>query len=249
MRLSVLGLAILMTLSSCVSSKKYDALAAEKDALAASLAESQEAIKKLEEENALLMQEKNNMSSEIATIKADLQATKGEIEKVKQQVAMKDAELQKIKTEVKSAFGDYEAAGLTVTTDENALYITMPEKVLFKSGSARLDKQDKEVLKKLADILVKSPDLMVTVEGHTDDQPIASGQYTDNWDLSVARAVAVTRELVKMGVKPDQVTASGAGEFSPAVTENPKSKETRQANRRTEFVLVPRVDKLYDLTK
>lgn len=249
MKFTVLILAVLVTFSSCVSSKKYDMLMAEKDALAKSLAESQEAIKKLEQDNAQLMQDKDDLAKQIAAVKADLEATKGEISKVKQMVEMKEKELQTLKSTVEGAFADYEKLGLTVAGDNERLYISMPEKVLFKSGSARLDKDDKTVLKKLADIMVANPDLKMRVEGHTDDQPIASGPYADNWDLSVARSLAVSRELIKQGVKPDQITASGSGEYQPAVKDNPKSAETRASNRRTEFVLEPNLKQIYDVVK
>lgn len=248
-KLTVLSLAVLVMFSSCVSSKKYNMLMEEKEALAKSLAESQEAIKKLEQDNAQLTADKDDLAKQIAAVKADLEATKGEINKVKQMVEMKDKELQSLKGEVEAAFADYQKLGLTVDGDNERLYITMPEKVLFSSGSARLDKEDKAVLKKMADILVADPNLHLLVEGHTDDQSIASGPYSDNWDLSVARSVAVVRELVKQGVSPAQVTAAGDGEHSPAVTENPKSPETRQANRRTEFILEPNLEKIYNIIK
>lgn len=250
MKFTVLSLAVLVSLSSCVSSKKYNALMEEKDALAQSLAESQEAIKKLEQENAQLMQDKDELAQQIAAVKADLDATKAEIAKVKQMVEMKEKELQSLKSDVESAFADYQALGLTVEGDNERLYISMPEKVLFKSGSARLDSGDKDVLKKMAEILMGDPDLHMLVEGHTDDQQLLPGAaYADNWDLSVARSLAVVRELVKQGVAPNQVTAAGSGEYRPAATENPKSAETRQANRRTEFILEPNLEKIYETVK
>ena len=249
-KLTVLSLAVLVMFSSCVSSKKYNMLMEEKEALAKSLAESQEAIKKLEQDNAQLMADKDDLAKQIAAVKADLEATKGEINKVKQMVEMKDKELQSLKGEVEAAFADYQKLGLTVDGDNERLYITMPEKVLFNSGSARLDKEDKAVLKKMADILVADPSLHLLVEGHTDDQMVKEGaSFADNWDLSVARSLAVVRELVKQGVAPAQVTAAGNGEYSPAVTENPKSDETRKANRRTEFILEPNLEKLYNIVK
>ncbi|MBK7409446.1 MAG: OmpA family protein [Saprospirales bacterium] len=246
-KLTVLSLAVLVMFSSCVSNKKYNMLMEEKEALAKSLAESQDAIKKLEQDNAQLMQDKDALSKDIAAVKADLEKTKGEIDKIKQMVDMKEKELQSLKGEVESAFADYQALGLTVDGDNERLYISMPEKVLFKSGSARLDKDDKAILAKMAGILKGNADLHLRVEGHTDDAALVQGAaFADNWDLSVARSVSVVRELIKQGVTPTQVTAAGSGEYSPAVTENPKSMETRKANRRTEFVLEPNLKKIYD---
>ena len=250
MKFTVLSLAVLMSLSSCVSSKKYNMLMEEKDNLAKSLAESQEAIKKLEQENAQLMQDKDDLAQQIAAVKADLEATKGEIDKVKQLVEMKEKELQSLKSEVEAAFADYQGLGLSVEGDDERLYISMPEKVLFRSGSARLDKDDKAVLQKMADILINNPDLHMLVEGHTDIKQLVPGAaYADNWDLSVARSLAVVRELIKMGAAPNQVTVAGSGEYHPAVTENPNSPETLEANRRTEFVLEPNLEKIYNMVK
>ena len=101
----------------------------------------------------------------------------------------------------------------------------------------------------LAEILKANEDISVFVEGHTDNAQIIAGPYRDNWDLSVARSTAVVRQLVKEGVSAGQITAAGAGDVRPAVAENPDSKESRAANRRTEFILTPNVAKLYDLVK
>jgi len=249
-KLTVLSLAVLVMFSSCVSSKKYNMLMEEKEALAKSLAESQEAIKKLEQENAQLMQDNEALGADIAAVKADLESAKADIDKIKQMVEMKEQELASLKGEVESAFADYQSLGLTVDGDNERLYISMPEKVLFRSGSARLDKDDRVILDKMVEIMGKNGDLNMRVEGHTDDQALVEGAaYRDNWDLSVARALNVVRYLVKKGVAPSQVTAAGMGEYSPAVTDKPDSAETRQANRRTEFVLEPNLKKIYDAVK
>jgi chemotaxis protein MotB len=247
-RLFVFGLALTMTLGSCVSSKKYNTLLEEKESLAKSLAESQEAIKKLEEENAMLIDEKDRLSGEVADMKADLEATKKQIDEVKQMVEMKEKELNSLKMTVENAFADYESMGLEVTGNDDRLYISMPEKVLFRSGSASLDRSDREVLGKLAEILTGDPELEVIVEGHTDSKKMIQGaRYADNWELSVARAVSVTRELVKQGVNPEQITAAGSGEYSPVAEGD--SAEAREKNRRTEFILQPKVDALYESIK
>lgn len=249
-KLAVLVLFAVSTLTSCVSNKKYEELLGEKEALAKSLAETQESLKMLEEEKDQLMAEKDNLANEVESMKADLEATKDQIDQVKQMIAAKEAEIAKIKGDVENAFAPYVKAGLTIEEQDDMIYVSMPEKVLFRSGSANLDNDDKEVIGKLADILKADPSLSVIVEGHTDAKKMVQGAaYSDNWDLSVARSVAVVRQLVKMGVSPEQVTAAGSGEHMPAVTENPDSSETLQANRRTEFIIVPNIDALFDYYK
>jgi chemotaxis protein MotB len=246
---TILGLVILATLSSCVSNKKYNELLSEKEALAQSLAESQEKIKMLEEEKNQLVEDNNELNSRVDKLASDLEATQAQIDEIKKMVEAKEKELQNMKSVVESAFADYEEAGLQVTGDGENLYISMPEKVLFRSGSARLDKSDKEIIKKLADILIEH-EMSVVVEGHTDKKSMVEGApYRDNWDLSVARSTTVVRQLIKDGVAPSSVRAAGAGEYHPAVTENPDSAETLQANRRTEFILTPNAAKLYELIK
>ncbi|MCB0644195.1 MAG: OmpA family protein, partial [Phaeodactylibacter sp.] len=177
-KVAVLGLFAVSTLTSCVSNKKYNELLEEKEALAKSLAETQENLKMLEEEKDQLMQEKDNLANEVESMKADLEATKAEIDQVKQMIAAKDAEIAKIKGDVEAAFSAYEEAGLTITEENDMIYVSMPEKVLFRSGSARLDSEDKKIIGQLAEILKKDPNLSVIVEGHTDDVPIAAGPYS-----------------------------------------------------------------------
>lgn len=249
-KLAVLGFAMLFTLASCVSSKKYNELLDQNQALSKSLAESQELIKVLEAEKAQLMDEKTNLSNDLATAKKDLEAAKSEANKAKQMADAQAAELARVLASVKAAFEIYEKAGLTVTERNGRLYISMPEKVLFASGSTRLDKQDRSVLETMANVLKSNESLRLMVEGHTDDQQLVEGaRFADNWELSVARSVVVVRDLVKRGVKPGQIQAAGSGEFAPIATDNPKSKETRAANRRVEFVLVPDMSEIFRAVK
>jgi chemotaxis protein MotB len=249
-KLAVLGFAMLFTLASCVSSKKYNELLDQNQALSKSLAESQELIKVLEAEKAQLMDEKTNLSNDLATAKKDLDAAKSEANKAKQMADAQAAELARVLASVKAAFEIYEKAGLTVTERNGRLYISMPEKVLFPSGSTQLDKKDKSVLETMANVLKSNESLRLMVEGHTDDQPLIAGaRYADNWELSVARSVVVVRDLVKRGVKPGQIQAAGSGEFAPVATDNPKSRESRAANRRVEFVLVPDMSEIFRAVK
>ncbi len=122
----------------------------------------------------------------------------------------------------------------------------MSDKLLFESGSARVDKRGKEALAKLAEVLNKQTDIDVFIEGHTDTQPIHTAQFKDNWDLSVLRATSVVRILTEeYQVKPLQIQPTGRGEFMP-VADN-ESAEGRSLNRRTEIIMAPKLDKLMQL--
>ena len=129
---------------------------------------------------------------------------------------------------------------------DGKVYVAMSDKLLFESGSARVDKRGKEALAKLAEVLNKQSDIDVYIEGHTDSKPINTAQFKDNWDLSVIRATSVVRILTKdYGVNPLQIQPSGRGEYMP-VADN-ESAEGRSKNRRTEIIMAPKLDKLYQM--
>ena len=135
---------------------------------------------------------------------------------------------------------------LTVTQKDGKVYVAMSDKLLFESGSAHVNKQGKDALGKLADVLKKQNDIDILIEGHTDNKPIKTVQFKDNWDLSVVRATSVVRILTKdYGVNPLQIVPSGRGEYMPVDTND--STEGRARNRRTEIIMAPRLDKLMDI--
>jgi len=122
----------------------------------------------------------------------------------------------------------------------------MSDKLLFQSGSALVDKRGKEALAKLAGVLKVQVDIDVMIEGHTDNKPIKTVQFSDNWDLSVIRATSVVRILTKdYGIQPLQIQPSGRGEYMPVATN--ETTEGRSRNRRTEIIISPKLEKLFDL--
>ena len=128
-------------------------------------------------------------------------------------------------------------------TEQN---VAMSDKLLFQSGSARLDKRGEEALGKLAEVLNKQTDIDVFIEGHTDNKPINTVQFKDNWDLSVIRATSVVRILIKnYNVNPLQIQPSGRGEYMP-IDDN-ETIEGRSKNRRTEIIMAPKLDKLFQM--
>src|SRR5690606_27311711 len=117
---------------------------------------------------------------------------------------------------------------------------------LFKSGSANVEEKGKEAMKLLADVLSKNPDINILVEGHTDNIPIKTATYKDNWDLSVGRATSIVRLLTDdYKLVPPRVTASGKGEFSPKASND--TAVGRAKNRRTEIILTPKTDEIMQL--
>ena len=136
---------------------------------------------------------------------------------------------------------------ITIDIDETVVMITISDKLLFKSGSYRVNPKANDLLERLAAVINSEPALEVMVEGHTDSQTVKPGSYVkDNWDLSVERSTAVIRTLQdKYGVDPQKLIAAGRSSFHP-LTEN-DTKEGRAANRRTRIVILPNLDKFLAL--
>jgi chemotaxis protein MotB len=153
-----------------------------------------------------------------------------------------------LKNKVSEALTGFENNGLTVTNRNGKVYVSLEEKLLFKTASWEIDANGRSALRKLAGVLEKNPDIQVTIEGHTDNVPYkpGSGQLKDNWDLSVKRATTVVRVLLDGSkIKPSRLTASGRSEFQPIDSNN--NPESRQKNRRTEIILTPDLTELYRL--
>ena len=135
---------------------------------------------------------------------------------------------------------------IQVSVDKTVVFINLSDKMLYRSGSAKLTTSANDVLAKIATIIKSRPDLEVMVEGYTDSKSINTACLEDNWDLSVMRATAVVRKLEKdYGVNPNRLIAAGRGETN-AVADNSTS-EGRAMNRRTRIVILPKLDEFYDL--
>ncbi len=156
--------------------------------------------------------------------------------------------VQDLKSKVSEALLGFENNGLTVTMKNGKVYVSLDEKLLFKSASWDIDANGRNALKKLAGVLEKNPGIQIMIEGHTDNVPYnpGSGQLKDNWDLSVKRATTVVRVLIEGSkIEPKRLTASGRSEYLPV--ENGNTPDARQKNRRTEIILTPDLTELYQL--
>ncbi len=136
---------------------------------------------------------------------------------------------------------------IDIDINETVVMITISDKLLFNSGSARVNPKADNLLKRLATVINSEPALEVMVEGHTDSQTVKPGAYIkDNWELSVQRSTAVIRKLQDdFGVDPAKLIAAGRSSYHP-LTEN-DTKEGRAKNRRTRIVILPNLDKFLAL--
>jgi chemotaxis protein MotB len=147
---------------------------------------------------------------------------------------------------VKRALLSFNSDELTVEMKNGKVYVSLSDKLLFKSGSADVEDKGKDAIKKVAEILNKNPDIDVLIEGHTDNKPIKTDKFADNWDLSTARATNIVRLLSDENkVNAKRLTAAGRGEYMPKVSND--TPEGRAKNRRTEIILSPKLDELFKM--
>ncbi len=177
----------------------------------------------------------------------ELKAREERVKELEKILSDKDKAVNDLKNKISQALTSFQGQGLTVQVKNGKVYVSLAEKLLFKTGSTSVDPKGVEALKQLASALKEQADISVLVEGHTDDVPIAKGTscMIDNWELSVMRATAITRILTSYGVAPTKITAAGRGEFFPV--DPAKTPDARQKNRRTEIILTPKLDEIFQI--
>ena len=180
--------------------------------------------------------EKERLLLEREKVLADLQQT----------VAYQDSVTRRLNDVLRNALLGFKSDELTVEIKNGKVYVSMSDNLLFRSGSAAVESKGREALKVLAGVLNNNPDINILVEGHTDNVPIRTAVFRDNWDLSVARATSIVRILTDQHkIDPERLTASGKGEFAPIADND--TPEGRAKNRRTEIILSPRLDEIMQL--
>ena len=175
-----------------------------------------------------------------------LQERERALNELRDVIARQDSITKRLNDVIRNALLGFNSDELSVEVKNGKVYVSMSDKLLFKSGSAAVEAKGKEAIKVLAGVLDKNRDIDILIEGHTDNVPIKTAIYRDNWDLSVARATSIVRILTdEYKIGPTRLTASGKGEFSPrASNETPGS---RALNRRTEIILSPKLDEIMQL--
>ncbi|MDT7830969.1 OmpA family protein [Flavobacteriaceae bacterium S356] len=148
-----------------------------------------------------------------------------------------------LKKELKEGIDDED---IEINVEKTVVFISISDKLLFKSGSYNVTDKAYKVLEKVATVVKGQPEMEVMIEGHTDSTPIKNDIIQDNWDLSAKRATAITRILqYKYGVKPGRLIAAGRSSYVP-IAEN-DTPENKAKNRRTKIIIMPKIGQFFDL--
>lgn len=170
------------------------------------------------------------------------------IERLSSKMQSKDSLNLALVMNIKRSLSNMNDEDVQVQVKGGVVYVSLSDNLLFNSGSAKVTRRADDVLAKLATIMNDHRDLNILVEGHTDDVPIGNSCLEDNWDLSVKRATSIVRVLTENHyVAPERLTAAGRGEYVPRM--EGESEEARSKNRRTEIVIMPKLDQFFELLK
>ncbi|WP_124980791.1 OmpA family protein [Nonlabens xiamenensis] len=163
-------------------------------------------------------------------------------------ITKKDSVTLALVTSLKSSLGNLNDEDINVNVEKGVVYISISDKLLFASGSDRINQDAKAVLGKVAKVVNDKPEIEIMIEGHTDSQPISTAKFQDNWDLSTSRANAVTRVLQdEFNVKPARMTSAGRSYYVPLASND--TAEGRAKNRRTRIIVLPKLDQFFEMVE
>lgn len=206
--------------------------------------------KRLQDESAATTDELRNdlrkKSDELSEKERTLQEREKTLREMQAVIARQDSITARLNSVLRNALLGFEDDELSVEVKNGKVYVSMSDKLLFRSGSAGVESKGKEAIVALAGVLEKNPEIDILVEGHTDNVPIKTSVFKDNWDLSAARATSIVRILSdEYSIEPTRLTAAGRGEYQPRADNS--TAEGRASNRRTEIILSPKLDELMEL--
>ena len=215
----------------------------EKQRLMADLEKRKSDLLVLEDQQRAFEIELNNKKQQLEDMSIELQKREQRVNELEEIIANKDAMVRALKEKVANALLGFRDKGLSVIEKNGKVYISMDAKLLFASGSTKVDSEGIKALKELAKVLEDQKDLEILVEGHTDTDKMRSNSHpVDNWELSVLRATSVVKIMLKNSkMDPTTVSASGRSQYIPIDIEN------KAKNRRIEVVLIPKLDELFEI--
>ena len=206
--------------------------------------------KRLQDESAAttdeLRKDLGKKAEELSEKERTLKEREKTLREMQAEIARRDSITARLNSVLRNALLGFDDDELSVEVKNGKVYVSMSDKLLFRSGSAGVESKGKEAIVALAKVLEKNQDIDILVEGHTDNVPIKTAVFKDNWDLSAARASSIVRILSdEHSVEPTRLTAAGRGEYQPRADNS--TTEGRASNRRTEIILSPKLDELMNL--
>lgn len=190
----------------------------------------------------------NDKQAELQRLSDALKEREKRVKDLEASIARKEEALADLKKKITDALTGFASDELKVTQKDGKVYVSLSDKLLFKSGSFAVDEKGKSAIVKVAEVMNKLTDVTLVVEGHTDNKQYtaAKGEVKNNWDLSAMRAAAVTNIVVNDGkLDPKRVVAEGRGEFYPVASND--TPEGRSQNRRIELVLSPDLKEIFKI--
>ncbi len=217
---------------------------AENRKLSSELEATRERLQEKEDRLQALEERLNKKKEDLEGLETRLEEREARVAELEKMIATKDSAVDALREKVREALLSFkENEGLTVEQKHGKIYVSLDAKLLFGTGSTKVDKDGKQALIDLAKGLEDQKDLRIMVEGHSDSQKVnPNPRYKDNWDLSVLRATSVVRIMLENSdLDPKRLIASGRSEHHPV------SEEEMAKNRRIEIILTPNLEKLYQL--
>jgi chemotaxis protein MotB len=176
-------------------------------------------------------------------LKDDLKARQAQLNAA---LAEQGTSLKEIRDKIITGLSQLADSGIDVSFRNGLLYVSLPEDLLFKEGSATLGSKSKDALSPLASVLNNYPKVQIYVVGHTDTLKIHTARFQDNWTLSTERANSIVRVLRdSYSVDPTRLLAGGRSKYNPVASND--TKEGRALNRRIQIILNPDLTKLWDM--
>lgn len=274
MRILSIILIVIVTLTSCVSNKKYEELNAKYTASEQSLldckanlmkcrTEDDASKSKIEFLNEQIQHHKDNIAQlqdalnkcvqntqqgniNIGKLLDEINTSNIYIRQLTEANRKKDSMTLALSNKIKRSLDNLEDDDVNVKVLKGVVFVSLSDKMLFKSGSYVINDRAGEVLNKLSTILNDYKDYDILIEGHTDNVPITNACIKDNWDLSAMRANTIARYFQNnMGINPARITAGARSEYVPKATND--TEEGRSINRRTEVIILPKLDEFIKL--
>lgn len=211
--------------------------------LAKNTAKNLELLKQLEDKERALANENNRLLA----LQEELSSRSNRVTELEAALAEKDAHMKRLKNSISKALTNFEGKGLRVEQRDGKVYVSMENKLLFKSGSWKVGTEGTKAVNQLGKVLAENPDINVLIEGHTDNDDFnGKGDISDNWDLSTKRATAIVTILQEnKNINAQSLTAAGRSAYAP-IADN-ETLEGKAKNRRIEVVLTPKLDEVSKL--